>query len=365
MADWKQITARIRRARTSKDPLAQLSALFEKTRDAMVAFELGKFLESTQQSGEALRWYSTAAEKFRRSDWKTKAQDAIARLGGAAPAAEAAFEPSAGASFELTPPPLSLPEPRLPFEHNATPAESGASVPEISPDIAPEQPSEPDASVERRPETSGRRRRGRRGGRDRRGRTSASTSTPGDPRPASAAHSVGAARPLASESSRASAESPRSHERALPSLPVETAEELSRPAPKGRYGDPGLSSRITLLEMQFRRLLTCEPVKLDRADRAAAGPGVFLLTDDDMTSYYYVEACDSLCAAITQLARSGSGKRGSFPVKQLLAEHLHIPESRAGKYLADHCVVRWLQIDEGAHNFAHFAIAVLRPALNE
>src|SRR5579885_3571926 len=99
MADWKQITARIRRARTSKDPFAQLSALFEKTRDAMVAFELGKFLESTQQSGEAVRWYSTAAEKFRRSDWKTKAQDAITRLGGAAPA-PAEAEPSTGASFE-------------------------------------------------------------------------------------------------------------------------------------------------------------------------------------------------------------------------------------------------------------------------
>src|SRR5690242_4889193 len=31
MADWKQITARIRRARTGKDPVAQLSNLFEKT----------------------------------------------------------------------------------------------------------------------------------------------------------------------------------------------------------------------------------------------------------------------------------------------------------------------------------------------
>jgi hypothetical protein len=66
-----------------------------------------------------------------------------------------------------------------------------------------------------------------------------------------------------------------------------------------------------------------------------------------------------------QLARGGSGKRGSVAVKQQLAEHLGIPESRAGKYLSDHCVVRWLQLDEGAQNFAHFAIAVLRPVLNE
>jgi len=33
---------------------------------------------------------------------------------------------------------------------------------------------------------------------------------------------------------------------------------------KGRYGDPGLSSRISLLEMQFRRLMTCPPAKLRR-----------------------------------------------------------------------------------------------------
>jgi hypothetical protein len=35
------------------------------------------------------------------------------------------------------------------------------------------------------------------------------------------------------------------------------------------------------------------------------------------------------------------------------------------KYLSDHCVVRWLQMDEDASHFAHFLIAVLRPALNE
>ena len=47
MADWKQITARIRRARTGKDPAGQLSNLFQKTRDAMVAFELAKYFESS------------------------------------------------------------------------------------------------------------------------------------------------------------------------------------------------------------------------------------------------------------------------------------------------------------------------------
>jgi len=47
MADWKQITARIRRARTSKDPAGQLSNLYEKTRDGMVAFELAKYFETS------------------------------------------------------------------------------------------------------------------------------------------------------------------------------------------------------------------------------------------------------------------------------------------------------------------------------
>ena len=151
----------------------------------------------------------------------------------------------------------------------------------------------------------------------------------------------------------------------MPRLPVEPIDELSRPVIKARYGDPGLSSRLTLLEMQFRRLLTCPPAKLDQADRAPAGPGVFVLTDDEMTTYYYVEACDTLRIAIAQLARGGSSKRGAAPVKQQLAEHLDIPESRVGKYLSDHCVVRWLQLDEGAPHFAHFAIAVLRPVLND
>jgi hypothetical protein len=53
MADWKQITARIRRARTSKDPAGQLSALYEKTHDAMVAFELAKYFETSANNAEA------------------------------------------------------------------------------------------------------------------------------------------------------------------------------------------------------------------------------------------------------------------------------------------------------------------------
>src|SRR5579863_4829489 len=86
MADWKQITARIRRARTGKDPAAQLTNLFIKTRDAMVAFELARYFESVGNTADAGRWYLTAAERFRRSDWKTKAQESATRLGATEPA---------------------------------------------------------------------------------------------------------------------------------------------------------------------------------------------------------------------------------------------------------------------------------------
>jgi hypothetical protein len=155
------------------------------------------------------------------------------------------------------------------------------------------------------------------------------------------------------------------HSRAIPSLPVEAAGEPGGLSVKGRYGDPGLSSRISLLEMQFRRLLTCTPAKLGDADLAPAGPGVFVLTDSDLTSYYYVEACQTLRIAIGNLLRGSASRRGADSIKPQLAEHLGIAETRVAKYLADHCVVRWLQLDEGASNFAHFVIAVLRPALNE
>src|SRR5215472_14480975 len=104
MADWKQITARIRRARTGKDPVGQLANLYQKTSDAMVAFELAKLFESSGQNSDAAKWYSTAAEKFRRAEWKNKAQEAATRLGGSS--AEEVAEGSAlpDGEFHLVPP---------------------------------------------------------------------------------------------------------------------------------------------------------------------------------------------------------------------------------------------------------------------
>src|SRR2546428_11646046 len=81
MSDWKQIQGLIRRAKAGADPLGRVAALYEKTRDAMVAFELAQLYEKSGQIVEAVRCYSAAAERFRRAEWKTKAEEALARLG--------------------------------------------------------------------------------------------------------------------------------------------------------------------------------------------------------------------------------------------------------------------------------------------
>ncbi|HUE42780.1 MAG TPA: hypothetical protein VMP12_04410 [Candidatus Sulfotelmatobacter sp.] len=370
MADWKQITARIRRARTGKDPAAQLSTLYEKTQDAMVAFELARVFETASQNAEAAKWYSTAAARFRRADWKTKAQEAATRLGGES-------SPDSQLDFPQLVPALPIPEAGAPFEDSAAIFDAIASpVAEAASSESSEDESESAESVsssasEKQSSDRNPRRRGRRGGRNRRkSRGTASSSQSGAQHSHSEPSSSSRASHSSSESTKESAsERPvRSHESSMPRLPVEAlpaATDAGGIALRGRYGDPGLSSRLSLLEMQFRRLLTCSPIKLDEADRAPAGPGVLLLTDSDLTSYYYVEACQTLRIAIPAVLRGGASRRGGDSIKAPLAEHLGIPEVRVGKYLAEHCVVRWLQLDEGASHFAHFVTAVLRPTLNE
>jgi hypothetical protein len=358
MADWKQITARIRRARTGKDPVGQLSNLYEKTRDAMVAFELARYFETAGQNAESAKWYLAAAERFRRADWKSKAQEAAVRLGAESPVVEPA--PSAN-EFKLTPPSIETPEPSLPFQEASPPAESTATHDE--PGTEDSTTKSTAGSVES-PDKK-RRRRGRRGGRNRRKAEPGKSTTA-----AYSGHTAQAAIPAKGLPSIVFDEpvEPKSHRssdsRSIPALPVEPAADLG-PSVRGRSGDPGLSSRLSLLEMQLRRLLTCPPVKLSDADHAPVGPGVFVLTDSDLTSYYYVEACQTLRIAVGNLLRGGASRRGADSLKPQLAEHLGIPETRVAKYLADHCVVRWLQLDEGASHFAHFVTAVIRPTLNE
>ena len=350
MADWKQITARIRKARTSKDPTGQLTGLFEKTQDAMVAFELGRYLETSGHASDAAKWYITAAERFRRADWKSKAQEAAVRLGAAASLTNA--EAEEGASRRIV---AIAPDPAAPFEQNAEIFEEAVTENVEAESSESEQPASATSETSGSPVRKSRR-RGRRGGRNR--RRSANTSA--------SASSTTAQRRESSEPDASEAEiaPPRVVDsRSIPSVPVESAREGTLTGPKGRFGDPGLSSRLSLLEMQFRRLLTCPPAKLDQNASAPAGPGVFVLTDDEMTSYYYVEACDTLRIAIGNLSRGSRGR--GISIKPQLAEHLGIAEARVGKYLSDHCVVRWLQLDEGAQYFAHFAVSVLRPILNE
>jgi hypothetical protein len=366
MADWKQITARIRRARTGKDPAAQLSNLYEKTQDAMVAFELARHFETASQNAEAAKWYSTAAARFRRADWKTKAQEAAIRLGGDAPLSEAS--PESPSDFPAAaPPPLAIPELGLPFEQNAAVFEALASPPQQDEQHEDQPRSATDSTSAAKTAAEGvRRRRGRRGGRNRR-KGSLTRETSAAPAQHDRAEPSFPSRPFVPPPTEDVSEprSTRTSESVMPRLPVEPAGDAGGIALRGRYGDPGLSSRLSLLEMQFRRLLTCAPVKLDEADRAPAGPGVFLVTDSDLTSYYYVEACQTLRIAIPNLLRGGSSRRGADSIKPQLASHLGIAEARVGKYLSDHCVVRWLQLDEGASHFAHFVISVLRPVLNE
>lgn len=352
MSDWKQIQARIRRAKNSADPAAQLEKLFEKTRDAMVAFELAKKLEDAGRAEDAARWYATAGQRFRRADWKKKAEEGAARLSGTVAAV--------GESVGLVDSPELAP---------AAPATDAAPEPapvfaEPAAEERPPREAAPQGARAPGGEAAGgrkRRRRGRRGGRRRH------NGKEGQDKPAEGVTPVVETR---TETHRIeNHREARAAAAVAPSRPpervsTETA-EATGPGLRGRSGDPGLASRLALLEMQMRRLLACPPVGIDQADRAPAGPGVFLVTDSDLITYYYVEACKTLRIGIANLLRGGSSRRDGESVKARFADHLGIPESRVGKYVSEHCVVRWLQLDENAPGFAHFAIAVLRPLLNE
>src|SRR5260370_13869016 len=63
VSDWRQIQARIRKARTSADPPGQLAALYERTRDAMVAFELAQIHENAGARSDAARRVPAAARR--------------------------------------------------------------------------------------------------------------------------------------------------------------------------------------------------------------------------------------------------------------------------------------------------------------
>lgn len=376
MADWRQIKARVRKAKASADPAAALDQLYQRTRDAMVAFELAAVLEKAEQRDQAVKWYRTAFDRFRRGTWKRKAGEALVRLGEEvdltaipedaprAKAAAAGTPPVSGeavSTFEETQIPLGDTEPDSLSSEPVTVGDLEAAA--LLTEAYPAAPGE--AAPSAPGGTPGpKRRRGRRGGRGRRrGKT-------GDALPAAAYAPVPAPPPVAA---RPSSPAPVSRiARPAPARPAPAPEPEPALAEhavgtayaerSGRAGDPGMASRLAKLEAQLRRLLACPEHSMDDLDFAPAGPGVFLVSDSDQVSYYYIEACRTLSIALNQMVR---GRSSTGSIKTQLAEHLGITETKVGAYIKQHCVVRWIQLDEDASKLAHFAIAVLRPALNE
>jgi hypothetical protein len=409
MADWRQIQARIRKAKNSADALTKLSELYQRTHDAMVAWELGAVAEKAERNEDAVKWYTIAAERFRRADWKKKAEEALARLGAPIPVAGAKPSPeptfAAATNVEV--------EPNHEFSgpsdsEDTQPRLALGEIPEDSADYTGEaievevvhlsDATPPSGAAPIDADTNGKkkRRRGRRGGRGRR-RKGAPTAA-GLPSQAYAETSAALVPSSAAPHSRAPAPTPRfqpsrpvPHTESFERVPAaavvaphepEYASHAEQAAPMlpsertahGRAGDPALASRMSKLESMLRRLVSSPLHRLDESDSAPAGPGVFLLSDSDQITSYYIEACQTLRVGLGNLAR-GSGRSTTKPVrggrpsfdsglKTKLAEHLGIGEAKVSQYLKEHCVVRWIQLDDDAPHLAHFAIGVLRTPLN-
>jgi len=389
MADWRQIQARIRKAKKSPDAPAKLNELFQRTRDGMVAWELGAIEEKAEHREEAGRWYTIAAQRFRRADWRKKAEEALVRLGMEVPAPSALGEGSASQTpaemqnrneeeqdatdengkesdqVDGNQMPLALGE--IPEAHHEGAVSPTSATPEL-------------AAGELSPQGKHKRRRGRRGGRGRRRKGAApgqglpsqafaqSTAEPQPARPTTPpppAYERPAPEPVGvSDLAAAPYERPARAEAPMPQLPSERAAH-------GR-GDPALASRMAHLESLLRRLVQSPLHRLEECEDAPAGPGVLLLSDSDQITSYYVEACQTLRIGAGNLVRGRSGKNSRGPrgyssdvgMKGRLAEYLGINESKVSQYMKDHCVLRWIQLDDEAPLLAHFAIGVLRTPLN-
>jgi hypothetical protein len=386
MADWRQIQARIRKAKNSPDAHAKLSELYQRTHDGMVAWELALIQEKAEVADEAVKWYTIAAERFRRAEWKKKAEEALTRLGAALPAGSA-IPMDAGVNTEE---PLNSVSDESDEGQATLPLAPGEIHESDDEGAGSELPAKISAAAESDDPAKKKRRRGRRGGRGR--RRKGAGAAPGLPSQAfaepGAAASIPAAPsrqqtprvpvsraqaperpPAAHETSEIPREQPPQRDRAEQAAPMLPSERTAH----GRAGDPALASRMSHLESMLRRLVGSPLHRLDTED-APAGPGVFLLSDSDQISSYYVEACQTLRVGVGNLVRgtrsSGSkttrGSRPSFDtgLKAKLAEHLGITEAKVSQYLKDHCVVRWIQMDDDAPHLAHFAIGVLRTPLN-
>jgi hypothetical protein len=383
MADWRQIQARIRKAKLSPDPVATLSELFGRTRDGMAAFELARLHELAERKDEALNWYTWAWHRFRRATWRHKAAEGIERLGGAVPqegapepadmprqepAGHEAHEAEAQGRFDLE----TASESDEAGERGAGELAASSEASEAAGAMQAESGGQPGAPGKKRS------RRGRRGGRrHRRKRERAAQGQPQAQAATTAPAEAEAAVPPAPREPERERERERERDRGRgrdrqrehrPPAAELDAQLFDRQrvgsefAAQARTGDPALASRMAKLESMLRRLMASPVYSMSEIETAPAGPGVFVLSDSDQVTYYYVEACRTLRIAITNIARARAGE-GS--IKRSMADHLGISETQVGKYIKEHCVVRWLQLDEGAARLAHFAIAVLGPALNE
>jgi hypothetical protein len=379
MTDWRQIQARIRKAKNSPDAHTKLSELFLRTHDGMVAWELGVVEEKAARIDEAVKWYTIAAERFRRAEWKKKAQEALTRLGAPLPAETAGTnlegnhlhtdETHSDSERETAKSTLPLAYGEIPEAPESEEAEASAASPESA------------AGADSALVGKKKRRRGRRGGR---GRRRKEASAP-PPLPSQAFAESSEAKPQhpAQETFRRAEPRPAFVERPAFDPPViETPRRAPVEPPAmqlpsertahGRAGDPALASRMAQLESMLRRLVSSPLHRLDDVDHAPAGPGVFLLSDSDQITSYYIESCQTLRVGLGNLVRgnrAGKNVRGGrgyseSGLKSKLAEHLGINESKVSQYMKDHCVVRWIQLDDDAAHLAHFAIGVLRTPLN-
>ena len=376
MADWRQIQARIRKAKNSADAPAKLSELFQRTHDAMVAWELGALEEKAEHAAEAGNWYTIAAQRFRRADWKKKAEEALTRLG-----------------LELPPPHEEIKKPDRSLAISEAPSTSPATG-EITSATADEDEAEEilshdeEAAAPLSPSTGAngetvlqpgrkKRRRGRRGGRGRRRKDGSAPSR----LPTQAFAEAAASPTVVAEQSAPPSVMGRPERVAPPSARVTPAATIEAPAPRlasersaqSRAGDPALASRMAQLESMLRRLVTSPAHRLDASEEAPASPGVLLLSDSDQITSYYVESCQTLRIACGNLVRSGRAAknpragRGGYTesgLKEKLGEYLGISETKVSQYMKDHCVIRWIQLDDEAPLLAHFAIGVLRTPLN-
>lgn len=342
----------------------------------MVAFEAGAFEEKSSHSEEAVRWYTIAAQRFRRADWRQKAVEALTRLGAPVPEAPAPVAVSSqpqpaeenGAAEMAEADDSQLPAVEL--------AEAQQEQPNKTPAVAPSAGEATKRSGRRRGRRGGRRHR-RGGTRDAAGQSHAHAPThahhAAHSRSSEQAHRAGAAALRVAQETPVVESTPElaatSEAPAAPRFVGEPAGPFAERVTYIRAGDPALASRFAQLESLLRRLISAPLHRVDELGEAPAGPGVFLLSDSDLMTNYYVEACQTLRIGTAQLARAGrAGKgartEGKASLRNQMAEHLEISDSQVSDYLKKHCVVRWLQLDENAVHLAHFAIALLHPALN-